>query len=131
MQPQYRLASHGCVRRPLVPSRVRLLGARGKEHGPICRVCRTMVSGRLARARSGLGACSTLHRAKGVIWAAAGYQIIARSACVLAPRQSYGSTGIKSLVVTPTLKAASAGRHLPLQGGSDSARNLILRAPET
>src|SRR5215831_8510378 len=77
------------------------------------------------------GACSTLHRAKGVIWAAAGYQIIARSACVLAPRQSYGSTGIKSLVVTPTLKAASAGRHLPLQGGSDSARNLILRAPET
>src|SRR5262245_22170213 len=61
--------------------------------------------------------------------AAAGYQIIARSACVLAPRQSYGSTGIKSRVVTPTLKTASARAGTPVARRiSDSARNLILRA---
>src|SRR5262244_3177524 len=59
-----------------------------------------------------------------------GYQIIERSACVLAPRQSYGSTGIKSRMVTPTLKTASARAGTPIARKiSDSARNLILRAP--
>src|SRR5262245_1127814 len=59
-----------------------------------------------------------------------GYQIIARSACVLAPRQSYGSTGTRFLVVTPTLNTASARAALTAARRiNDSARSLILRAP--
>src|SRR5215510_578682 len=69
-----------------------------------------------------------IHWASSRASVAAGYQIIARSACVLAPRQSYGSTGIKSRVVTPTLKIPSArARTTDARRISNSARNLILR----
>src|SRR5690349_5003255 len=58
--------------------------------------------------------------------AVAGYQIVVRSACVFAPRQSYGSAGMKSREVTPALNTASACAALTVARTiSNSAGNLI------